>query len=1046
MPQIVVERIAEAARCLEVRHVGLSEHTSISVGHNVISVVTTAPITRRFEAELQRHLTEIPLRHGGREMEFTWRRFMWILTLALGISLVGTSVQGQTARGSIAGTIHDDTGGTLPGVTVNLTSPALQVPQLVKVTDGQGEYSFTDLAPGEYRLTYDLTGFTALVREGIRITTGFAARVDVNLKLASVAETVTVSGQSPLVDVTNTRGGATVSREILNTTPNSQSYYDVLLLAGGAVILKGPTVGKAGLGPVANHNVNYGQSVRMNNEIEGIKTMGGENPDIGDAEEVDVKTYGRSAEADIPGTLIQIVYPSGGNSFHGKFTTKAQHHNFQSNNVDAKLRSQGINAGDALVYFTEFSGDLGGRIVRDKLWFYGSGRNQRSRQTLAGYSRAPGPDNVYGTADDVPGEPFATNYGVIAKISYQATKKNRLIGFFGRSPISDNELGASRFSPYESTQQYLSIPRQAKIEWQGVLSDRWVVNSMFADGGYFAWYANRPGSTQPSRLNRETGYLTGTRYAQGGGSGGGADVLRTVWREQMSSSVMYHPEGSFLGSHEFQAGYRMLWGRLEFDAPHYLGKPPVPQLDNYQLVYDRVNGVPYQPVELRVTNLPVTGTSRYGDFGMYVSDQWRPTQRLTLNVGLRWQRAVGFVEAGEKVQGRFGSPASFPRLDVGNWNAVVPRLGAAFDLFGDGKTLAKASYGLYYDDFSRMGLAGQDFIHRYSLNSVTEAVYRWRDLDGNNDYTPGEVNLNLAGPDFVSILGATNNHVNPDLKQPFTSEVTGSLERELTTNVSVRALYVYKKETDQVALINTSRPFSVWNRQFTRRDPGPDGVIRTADDGGLVTFYDYDPAYRGTSFVTNMVVNSTDRRDFFHNLQISVNKRPGTGKWFVDSSFLLTKNHRWITVYAQTPNDNIFPLDETWDYNGTLAGGYAAPWGINASTVYQMYSGATGQRTYIFRTADPDGGPALPSSSTITVPLEAWGGERGPVRQVVNLRASRDFKFGAGRKIVVDVDAFNAFNSNTEWASTTYASGPSFGFITRIVQPRAWRFGLRVEF
>src|SRR5262249_11932063 len=168
---------------------------------------------------------------------------------------------------------------------------------------------------------------------------------------------------------------------------------------------------------------------------------------------------------------------SGGNQFHGKGTIKAQHHSFQSNNVDANLRAQGINAGDALVYFTEVSGDLGGRIIKDKLWFYGSGRNQRSQQTLSGYAHAPGPDGVYGTTDDVAGEPFATNYGVLGKLSYQATTKNRLVGFFGRSPISDNELGASRFNPFESTQQYLSIPRQAKLEWQGVLSDRWVVNA-----------------------------------------------------------------------------------------------------------------------------------------------------------------------------------------------------------------------------------------------------------------------------------------------------------------------------------------------------------------------------------------------------------------------------------------------------------------------------------------------------------------------------------------------------------------------------------------
>jgi hypothetical protein len=775
--------------------------------------------------------------------------------------------------------------------------------------------------------------------------------------------------------------------------------------------------------------------------------MGGENPDIGNAGEVDVKTYGRTAEADIPGTLVQIVYPSGGNAYHGKFMERAQNQHFQANNVDDRLRSQGISAGDALVWFYEESGQLGGRLIRDKLWFYGAGQDQQSRQTLSGYARAPCPDGIYNPVCNVPGEPYATNYGVVAKLSYQATNRNRLIGFFGRSPISNNELGASRFRPYDTTQQYLSIPRQAKIEWQGTPSDRLVVNALFADGGYFAWYANRPGGTQPSSYDRSTGYYTGTSYTQGGGSGGGANVKRTVWREQLSSSVMYHPAGSFLGSHELLAGYRILWGRLEFDAPHCLGPCPVPEIDNYQLVYDRVGGVSHQPVELHVTNLPVSGTSRYNDYGTYVADTWRPTRRLTLNLGMRMQRAVGYVEAGNKVQGQFGTPASFPRLDVGAWNALAPRVGAAFDLFGNGKTIAKGSYGLYFDDFSTMGLAGQDFIARYSLNTVTEYVYRWTDPTHCSCYVPGAVNLDPNGPDFLSIAGATNNHVNPDLKQPYTREVTGSLERQLTTNVSIRALYVYKKEIDQVALINTSRPFSVWNRVLTRRDPGPDGVLGTADDGGLVTFYDYDPAYKASTFVTNMVVNTPDRQTFYHNLEISLDKRPGTGRWFVNTSFLATKNHRWLVPYAQSPNDNIFPLDETWALNFTLAGGYQVPFGINLSTLYQTFSGAPGQRTYIFRVADPAGGPPLPSSGSITLPMAPYGsGATGPLRQLVNLRASKDFNFRAGRRIKVDIDAFNVFNSNTEWGTTTYASGPSFGFITRIVQPRAMRFGLGFEF
>ena len=959
-----------------------------------------------------------------------------VMALVLSTSLSGVAF-GQVRGASIAGTVADESGGALPGVTVTMTSPALQVQERVEVSDAQGQYSFVDLQPGTYRLTYELPGFGTFVREGIALTTGFAARVDAVLKVASLQETVTVSGQSPVVDVTSTRGGATVSREVLSTIPNNRTYYDVLILAGGAQIQSPPQSGKAGLGPVANHNISFGERTRMNNEIEGVKTMGGENPDIGNVGEVDVKTYGRSAEADIPGSLVQIIYPSGGNTYHGTFGTKGQHANLSSSNVDDELRAQGINEGDGLKYFYEYSADIGGRVVRDKLWFYTAFRRQESTQTLTDYSKGPGPDGRFLTADDIPGEPYSYNYGNIAKISYQADRRNRFIGFFGRSPLSDYELGASRFRPYETTQQYLSIPRQAKIEWQAQLSDRLLVNALYADGGYFAWYANHPEITEPSRWNRDTGLETGTRYSRGGGSAGGANVKRTVWRKQSTGSVTYLPSGRFLGSHSLATGYRMLWGSLIFDAPNELRPNAAP--DNYQLVYDR-----NLPVEFRATNLPVYGRSHYDDFGMYVTDTWTPTSRLTFNLGLRWQRAVGYVEEGIKQQGDFGFPATYPRLDVGTWTGWAPRFGAAYDLRGDGKTVLKATYGKYIDDFSTEGLAGQDFIGRYDLNTVTEYVYRWRDQDRNNDYTPGEVNLALDGADFLSVAGATNRLVTPGLKQPYTNEITASLEREVMANTSIRVLYVYKKLSNPVVLVNIARPFSVWNQQFNRRDPGRDGLLDTADDGGVATFYDYDPAYRGASFVQNQLHNS-DRQDSFNNLELTATKRPGSGRWLVNSSFLATKNHRWIQRIRETPNDDILPLDETWSFRYVFAGAYTLPADINLSAMWQAFSGAPGDRTNIFRPVDPDGGPSLPSSGSLTIRTAEFGTDHGPYRSLVNLRASKTFTMG-GTRLTLDVDAFNAFNSNTEWGTTNYQQGPTYGAITRIVQPRSIQLGMRFEY
>ena len=158
----------------------------------------------------------------------------WWWTTGLLIAVILASAPGASAQtvrnGSIAGSVKDDTGASLPGVTVTVTSPALQVAQLTRVSDDKGEYQFVDLPLGTYRMAFELSGFTKLVREGITLTTGFAARVDASLRIATMEETVTVSGASPVVDVTNTRGGATLTNELLETIPNNRTYNDIMAL------------------------------------------------------------------------------------------------------------------------------------------------------------------------------------------------------------------------------------------------------------------------------------------------------------------------------------------------------------------------------------------------------------------------------------------------------------------------------------------------------------------------------------------------------------------------------------------------------------------------------------------------------------------------------------------------------------------------------------------------------------------------------------------------------------------------------------------------
>ena len=983
----------------------------------------------------------------GRERRL---RASWTLALLLMASTAAFAQ--QVLRGSIAGTVRDDTGGSLPGVTITVTSPALQVPQVLRVSDERGEYQVPELPAGTYRVSYELPGFATLVREGIVLTTGFAARVDADMKVATLAETITVSGETPLVDVTSTRGGVTVSQDLIAAIPSNKNIQDMSVIASGMTVLGPPmtgeiTSGRGGMRGMKTYGMSGvtggGGTVLM----EGVKLNENEIPDFNAFEEVDVKTFGNTADIDQPGVAIQMIAKSGGNEFHGRYTETFQHERFQASNIDDALRAQGIKTGNGTVYYQDASADLGGRIIRDRLWFYGAFRDYRNKTTRTGYSSDPGPDGVYGNVDDTPAYPKGWHDMTTFKISFQATPKHRFIAFGQYNPTYSVRPDGSQFIPEESNRRNDQYDRETKpFEWQGALTNRLVVNVMYGYGGYmgvsFPIYPSTgrgDGVGVPSTLDRTTAQQTGPAFQLSNRQGPN--------RHQWAGSVNYLPGGSFLGSHELQTGYRVWRGDNVTTSPYSI----YDGIGEFRQIYDTVSGVRHQPVEISVLNSPLKGKSRQNAYAAYVTDTWRLTNRVTANVGLRWERQTHFVPPAVKVQGTYGTSGTFPKIEVGTWTGLAPRVGVALDLSGDGKTVVKSTYGWYNTDFE-LGYATA-----YDQNRTVTYTYRWRDLNRDGNFQPGEVNFDLNGADFLSVSGATNSLINPDVRLPHTHEVTASLERELGQGMSIRGLFVYKRLVDANTTpnltggnpgrtaINILRPYSVYDQVFTRRDPGPDGVLSTGDDGDLVTLYDYNPAYRGAAFVGDMNLNAdTDRQDSFKNVEILLSKRQ-TGRWFANTSFLMTKNHRWLITVVQSPNDLVNALDDTWDWNYKFAGGYRFPWGVNVSALEAAYSGFSRQRTALFRAVDPAGGRAFPSSSTITQRMEKYGAKRMPIRNTLNLRVDREFSLGGNKRFSVSVDAFNALNSNAAWAeqqaTVTEQSGPTYGYVTRIVTPRVIRFG-----
>jgi hypothetical protein len=934
---------------------------------------------------------------------------------------------GQTVgSASIRGQVVDESGAGIPGVTVTATSPSLQLRQRTVVTDNGGEYELRDLPIGTYAVRFELAGFQTLIREDVRLSAGFEARIDAPLKLSPVQETVTVTGASPVIDVSSTTVSANLGAEVLEVIPTSRSLGEAIAMAPGVRYSGAIDVGGNRTGQFASGGSNFG-STQQSPFLEGINTRlfeGGSMAylDSRALEEIQVSSVGSSAEFPTPGVAWTAIVKSGGNDFHGLFSYDGQHSSLQNQNVDAELQAQGIDpTGNSIDYYYDFTGQLGGRIIPDRLWFFAAFREIRRVSNELGFSEAPGPDGRYGTDDDVPGTRTMNNPGQTLKLSYQPATQHRLIGFFTRSIKNEVERGADFFVPRESTWDYWYDPKPWKVEYQWTPNNRIMVNTMGGSSSYRAQWrpqADVPGN--PMTTDIATGFTTGPANS----------ANNPNKNYQINANVTYVPERELAGSHEFKVGLQYFWSIYGVNYPN---RPS----GNYIRVLD--DGEAFQ---IRTEDRPVIADARMDNPNVFITDTWRLSRNLTANLGVRIEHHDLRSRGGVKEASQFGEAATFGPVDVAKWNGVAPRLGMAYDLFGSGRTVLKGQWGRY------LHMASANYALDFSEATVTVTTYEWHDLNGDLLYQPGEVDLDPDGDDFVSlaqrsgasgISGAARPIPNPDLEQPYTDEASVTLEQELMGNLAFRGLLVYKRVVGDYGNKNILRPFDAWNIPLQRRDPGPDGVIGSADDGDLVTLWTFDPSFAGASFVRNQPINrDSDHNDTYKGFELTLTKRQSNG-WSALGSFQMLKNHVWLGNAAtpSSPNDLIFPLNETWDWSGKLMGSYRAPFDLQLSALYNFLAGTPQRRTYTFR--------GIPTASTVTIPLEELGAQRNPAQHVVNFKVARPLSLGGNKRLQLSFQVFNLFNENTA-TTIRYVAGPTYHQVSEILPPRVARFGAEFTF
>jgi hypothetical protein len=962
--------------------------------------------------------------------EETTMRPVQILSASMALFVVtcgiaaGQSVSETT--GAINGRVADSSGAVLPGVTVTISSPSMQGVRTA-VTTEDGTYRFPAIPPGEYKIQYELGGFSTVSREGLRVGLGFTATVNAEMRVASLTETVTVSGQSPVVDITSTKTATNFDAKELASLPSARDFWSILA-ATPAIQMQRIDIGGSAAGTQTGYSAYDTKADQHRPMVEGIVNTEGTNAagfyyDYGSFDEVSVATGGNTAEMPWPGVMTQFIAKSGGNSYHGKLYADYEAERVQSRNIDSAQVALGLKAGGGLTpsdlnrlhKYYDLNGDVGGYVKPDKLWWYGSLRNQDVQSLLPNF----------------PVKPFETQLSnVSGKVTYAVSTNNKLTAY-GQwaKKTQPNRLdtflvaatAAIHNSP-DSTWNQAYWAHTYKAGWDSVLSDK-----MFFEvrGGQFHYkWPNTRYTNAPAYAD------LGTNVVSGGNRDGWFNIPT---RNQVLGSFSYFKEG-WAGTHNFKIGGEIFDERFDY----LRGQGGVGYVPG-DVIHILQNG---RPSEVLLFLSPTASLNGLWTYGAYLSDTWRTGSRLTLNLGVRFDRYRSYLPA------QSGPPAGplnpqqsdFPAVDnLLTWNLPAPRLGLTYDLRGDGRTVLKGNFGMYWWN---PGTANVDELVNPNAPDWNRR-YNWTDTNRDMLWQPGEQALLPS----TQSGGVGSTVLDPGLKDQRTFEVATWLEHELVPNLGVHAGFVWRRIDQLSQQDNANRPISAFNVPVLIRDPGADGVLGNGDDGPSIPGFNLDEAHRTLPVVN--ILHNTPGRDDFYTLELSANKR--AGRWSMGGGF----GYRWNRdnangYFGQTlrvrqdvanPNDMINTDNGRYDFTSWSAkvhGTYDAPAGLKITPAVRVQAGQPYGRTI---SAGAANGINYGSQRILVEPISS---RRQDNIVLVDTRLEKVFRVNNSRAFSVFIDGYNLTNANPA-ANITWSSGSTFLLPVTIIAPRLARFGVKFD-
>ncbi len=965
------------------------------------------------------------------EVRFGFRFMLLCLIVLLAIPAFS---QTQTS-GAITARATDASGALIPGVEVTISSPSMIGGSRTAVTDEQGAYRFTELVPGVYRVSFTLAGFKTLNIDDVTVTVNQTRTITGAMQVASVAEEVTVTSETPAIDLEAATVGVNWDQQKLDNLPYARSIVSLTTMIPG-LYQTSYDVGGSSFGSGAGISARtYGKSGGTLISFDG-NLWSQAYADYGSFEETNFSTASKSADQVAPGAIVTGVLKSGSNSFHGNMSTDYEGSSFQGTNVDANLLQRGYSAGSSkFTKYYNIYGDIGGRIIRDKLWFYGALTDGYQGTFIPGF---------ISLKTNQQAEYFTKIIDPTAKLTYQLTSKQKVDVFWTLNRKWQAYRGASNLVPLEATQDqdaYSTIGPSAR--YTNIIDAKTTATFQVSRGGW--WW---PMTAWTDDL-RKTDLTTGATL----GAFGHIYSRAINWNWISSVSRVSTIAGK---QNEIKVGYDGQWHKnyqINFGYPNQevyqyrsLSSETCPNnqiCDNFFL----------HPDSVVVYDYPDTVSSVDVWKAGYFNDKLTVNRKLTVNAGVRVDHFTTHLpQQGNPGTGPYAVTNIFPATTADQYPIYTtwsPRFSLAYDITGTGRVAFKASWGRYTNGFGGAGGPGAESTGA-NPNSPRSCTYN--NWDGTIPYKPNFGAQNFLGSSTnVNLASACTGGVgtyafDPNLKSSYMDEYAAGVDYGFNRDLMLRVNVVRKFDKGGSLTVPALLPYSSYTDVRCGVDPGRDGKTGTADDG-QVCAWSVPSSNPNRTLVNNLYkevdTNSHENQSEYTAYEVTLNKQY-SNKWSflagitVDLGRVGTPNaiNPNQTAYGYNTGSSSVGTLPVWSNSFKMNGTYQFPLGLLYASTLTTQSGDWYNRTAQVKNA---------LGTTVTQTMEGEFMRADRVTLWDN-RIGKRFKTSEKTTFEVSGDIYNTLNTNAVTSMSTNSSSSAYLKPTAIIPARIAKIGLKWKF